>query len=67
MLLLEVSFPFILIGSFSKFFTIELEITGNPDSVISLIGKSMNRDTELFEGAKVNKFLKLSAINYIFY
>lgn len=34
---------------------IELEVTGNPDSVISDLIKSVAKDVELFEGAKVSQ------------
>jgi len=35
--------------------TIELEVTGNPDEVISKLMKSARQNTEIFEGAKVNQ------------
>lgn len=34
---------------------VELEITGNPDEVISELMKSARKNVEIFEGAKVNQ------------
>ena len=36
---------------------IEIEITGNPDEVVSKILKSFKKQTELFEGAKCTQIL----------
>ena len=36
---------------------IEIEITGNPDEVVSKILKSFKKQTELFEGAKCSQVL----------
>lgn len=36
---------------------IEIEITGNPDEVVSKIFYSLNKHTDLFEGAKCSQVL----------
>ena len=37
--------------------SLEIEITGNPDDVVNILMKSLNKGTDLFDGAFVSQIL----------